>query len=107
MWGGRARHCRTRRRLHRAGRGRLHHRPDGEPNEHDAAHRSVPSGDLAFARLASRAENRADEMGDDKVSRPAVFLDRDGVLNRPVIRDEVPFPPATLEEFEIYPEVAD
>jgi D-glycero-D-manno-heptose 1,7-bisphosphate phosphatase len=34
----------------------------------------------------------------------AVFLDRDGVLNRPVVREGKPFPPGTLEEFEIYPE---
>ncbi len=36
-----------------------------------------------------------------------VFLDRDGVLNRPVIRDALPFPPATLEEFELYPDAAE
>jgi D-glycero-D-manno-heptose 1,7-bisphosphate phosphatase len=46
-------------------------------------------------------------MGEHEVTRPAVFLDRDGVLNRPVIRDGRPFPPATLDEFEIYPGVAD
>jgi D-glycero-D-manno-heptose 1,7-bisphosphate phosphatase len=45
-------------------------------------------------------------MGEHEVTRPAVFLDRDGVLNRPVIRDGLPFPPATLEEFELYPEVS-
>ena len=44
-------------------------------------------------------------MGEHEVTRPAVFLDRDGVLNRPVIRDGLPFPPATLDEFEIYPGV--
>jgi D-glycero-D-manno-heptose 1,7-bisphosphate phosphatase len=31
--------------------------------------------------------------------RPAVFLDRDGTLNAPVVRDGKPYPPATLEEF--------
>lgn len=36
-----------------------------------------------------------------------VFLDRDGVLNRPVVRDGLPFPPASIDEFEIYPEAAD
>jgi D-glycero-D-manno-heptose 1,7-bisphosphate phosphatase len=30
--------------------------------------------------------------------RRAVFLDRDGVINRPVIRDGVPCPPATVAE---------
>ena len=42
-------------------------------------------------------------------SRPgtarAVFLDRDGVLNRAVVRDGRPYPPATLEVFEILPGV--
>jgi D-glycero-D-manno-heptose 1,7-bisphosphate phosphatase len=44
-------------------------------------------------------------MGEHQVGKRAVFLDRDGVLNRPVVRDGTPFPPARLEEFEIYPEV--
>jgi len=35
----------------------------------------------------------------------AVFLDRDGVLNRPLVRDGLPYPPASLEEFEILPGV--
>jgi D-glycero-D-manno-heptose 1,7-bisphosphate phosphatase len=34
----------------------------------------------------------------------AVFLDRDGVLNVPLIRDGLPFPPQTIEEFQVYPE---
>lgn len=37
----------------------------------------------------------------------AVFLDRDGVLNRAVVRDGVPFPPATLAEFKLYEDVPD
>jgi len=36
--------------------------------------------------------------------RAAVFLDRDGTLNIPVIRAGLPYPPATLEEFNLYPE---
>jgi D-glycero-D-manno-heptose 1,7-bisphosphate phosphatase len=35
--------------------------------------------------------------------RPAVFLDRDGTLNRCVIRDGRPYPPNSLEELEIVP----
>jgi D-glycero-D-manno-heptose 1,7-bisphosphate phosphatase len=46
-------------------------------------------------------------MGEHKVSRPAVFLDRDGVLNRPVIRDGLPLPPARVEDLEVYPDVAE
>jgi D-glycero-D-manno-heptose 1,7-bisphosphate phosphatase len=36
----------------------------------------------------------------------AVFLDRDGVINRPVVRDGLPYPPADVEEFVIYDDVA-
>lgn len=35
----------------------------------------------------------------------AVFLDRDGVINRALTRDGKPYPPTTLEEFEILPGV--
>jgi D-glycero-D-manno-heptose 1,7-bisphosphate phosphatase len=33
--------------------------------------------------------------------KQAVFLDRDGVLNLPVVRDGKPYPPATLEELQL------
>ncbi len=36
----------------------------------------------------------------------AVFLDRDGVLNLPVVRDGKPFPPASVEELRLYPDAA-
>jgi D-glycero-D-manno-heptose 1,7-bisphosphate phosphatase len=36
---------------------------------------------------------------------PAVFLDRDGVLNRAIVRNGRPYPPATLEAFQILPGV--
>ncbi len=35
----------------------------------------------------------------------AVFLDRDGVINRAFVRDGKPYPPAGLEEFELLPGV--
>jgi D-sedoheptulose 7-phosphate isomerase len=38
--------------------------------------------------------------------RPAVFLDRDGVLNRAAVRDGKPLPPPGIEEFELLPDVA-
>lgn len=38
---------------------------------------------------------------------PAVFLDRDGVLNRTIVRDGVPHPPDTVAEVEILPGVAE
>lgn len=37
----------------------------------------------------------------------AVFLDRDGVLNRAIIRDGKPYPPANLAEVEILPGVVE
>jgi len=46
-------------------------------------------------------------MGEHEITRRAVFLDRDGVLNRPVLRDGLPFPPESVEEFELYPDVGD
>jgi D-glycero-D-manno-heptose 1,7-bisphosphate phosphatase len=35
----------------------------------------------------------------------AVFLDRDGVLNRALVRDGFPYAPTSLEEFELLPGV--
>jgi len=39
--------------------------------------------------------------------RRAVFLDRDGVINRAVVRERKPYPPANLTEMEILPGVPD
>ena len=39
-------------------------------------------------------------MGKHKITRRAVFLDRDGVLNRAVIRNGQPRPPFRVEDFE-------
>jgi D-glycero-D-manno-heptose 1,7-bisphosphate phosphatase len=38
--------------------------------------------------------------------RRAAFLDRDGVINRALVRNRRPYPPATLGELEILPAVA-
>lgn len=40
-------------------------------------------------------------------TRPAVFLDRDGTLNRQVVRDGRPYPPDRLEDFVLFPDVPD
>jgi D-glycero-D-manno-heptose 1,7-bisphosphate phosphatase len=37
--------------------------------------------------------------------RPAVFLDRDGTLNVQIVRDGKPYPPQSVDEFRLFPEV--
>ncbi len=44
-------------------------------------------------------------MGVDPVTRRAVFLDRDGVINRALIRNGRPYPPASVAELEVLPGV--
>src|SRR4051812_13246027 len=46
-------------------------------------------------------------MGKHEVTHPAVFLDRDGVINRVAIRNGTPYPPSRVEEFELYEDVAE
>lgn len=41
------------------------------------------------------------------LTRRAVFLDRDGTLNRPILVDRRSHPPASVEEFELYPGVVE
>jgi D-glycero-D-manno-heptose 1,7-bisphosphate phosphatase len=41
------------------------------------------------------------------MKRRAVFLDRDGVINRALVRDGKPYPPATIDEVEVLPGVAE
>jgi D-glycero-D-manno-heptose 1,7-bisphosphate phosphatase len=36
-----------------------------------------------------------------------VFLDRDGVINRALVRDNKPFPPARIDEVEVLPGVSE
>ncbi len=43
-------------------------------------------------------------MGEHNIVR-AVFLDRDGVINKPVIIEKHPYPPRRVEEFELLPGV--
>ena len=44
-------------------------------------------------------------MGVRLLSAKAVFLDRDGVINRAVVRNRKPYPPNTLQDLEILPDV--
>lgn len=45
-------------------------------------------------------------MGIDSGLRRAVFLDRDGVINRAAVRDGKPYPPATVAGVDVLPGVA-
>src|SRR4029077_4701142 len=62
---------------------------------------------VAFVGLPSGSQGGRDKMGKHEVTRRAVFLDRDGVLNRPVVRNGQPHPPARVEDFKLYDDVAD
>jgi D-glycero-D-manno-heptose 1,7-bisphosphate phosphatase len=44
-------------------------------------------------------------MGKHEITRRAVFLDRDGVLNRPALRERLPYPPGRAEEVDLYDDV--
>jgi D-glycero-D-manno-heptose 1,7-bisphosphate phosphatase len=55
--------------------------------------------------VASPAKAGRDEMGKHDVARRAVFLDRDGVLNRAIVRDGHPCPPPGVEAFELHDDV--
>lgn len=37
----------------------------------------------------------------------AVFLDRDGTINRAFVRDGKPYPPASLADFELFPDAVE
>jgi D-glycero-D-manno-heptose 1,7-bisphosphate phosphatase len=41
------------------------------------------------------------------VTRRAVFLDRDGVLNEAILRDGRPYPPSSIEELRLVPDAAE
>lgn len=44
-------------------------------------------------------------MGEHPLKAKAVFLDRDGVLNEPVVRDGKPYPPDSVAEWKLLPGV--
>src|SRR5271165_5581174 len=54
-----------------------------------------------------QTETRWESLPGAAAVRRAVFLDRDGVLTRAVIRDGKPYPPASLAELELLPDVAE
>jgi D-sedoheptulose 7-phosphate isomerase len=82
-----------------------------------AASACIPGGGLASVGFSPETEDRQDEVGKHTVNgdgpdgrggkRRAVFLDRDGVINRALERDGRPYPPANLGEFDILPGTAE
>ncbi len=81
---------------------------DGEPGNitpHAEAFQAVVWHLLVSS---SRAQGGADEMGEHQIvsaKNACVFLDRDGVLNKSVVREGKPYPPSTLDEFKLYRDV--
>ncbi|HZI30899.1 MAG TPA: HAD family hydrolase [Candidatus Binatia bacterium] len=69
--------------------------PVGGGNQVGRRSHSAPAGERSKAEGGKRKAE----------TRRAVFLDRDGVINRALERDAKPYPPRNISEFEILPEV--
>src|SRR5215469_1797085 len=77
----------------------------GEPGLRDPAYGGFPGRRMAPNGLTSQTEGQPDSLGIFAMMRRAVFLDRDGVLNEAVVRDGEPYPPSSVAELVILPEV--
>jgi D-glycero-D-manno-heptose 1,7-bisphosphate phosphatase len=62
----------------------------------------MPENRIKHGVTESASETDADTC---RCPRRAVFLDRDGVINRPLVRAGKPYPPSNLAQFEILPGV--
>src|SRR4051812_36742597 len=70
--------------------------------------RGVPGSRVAPARVSPSAQGCTNEVGVNSVNAgPAVFLDRDGVINAAIVRNGKPHPPDTIDQLEILPGVRD
>jgi D-glycero-D-manno-heptose 1,7-bisphosphate phosphatase len=61
---------------------------------------------MASAGIASGFKEGGDQMGVGALMTRAVFLDRDGVINRAIVHAGKPYPPRNVAELEILPGVA-
>src|SRR6185503_19486080 len=99
-------HRRSRWRLYGESRGRVRHYSHYEPGTRYTACGSVSGRGLASAGFAPRVKGSPDKVGirsRTMNARRAVFLDRDGVLNEPILREGRPYPPSGLHELIIVP----
>ncbi len=86
-------------------------RPGGTPKHgsHQAPglelQADVAAGALRFDAIASRRRAGREAVRAKAMPRRAVFLDRDGVINRAIVRDGKPYPPARLADVRILPGV--
>ena len=68
------------------------------------------ASDLRIDLIAVSADAPIRPYADKLLTAPdrrAIFLDRDGVINRPLIRGGRPYPPGTLAEFKFLPRVSE
>jgi len=81
------------------------HHPDCQSRNGHSPHGIISGHDLASVGFSSDPQGCANQMGIDPIARRAVFLDRDGVINRAIVRGGKPYPPVTPTELEILPGV--
>jgi D-glycero-D-manno-heptose 1,7-bisphosphate phosphatase len=61
---------------------------------------------MAFNRFSPSDENTRNEVGISEMKHRGIFLDRDGVINKVIIRDGQVYSPVSKEEFEFVDGVA-